>query len=135
MPATWTGLEPLKAWPPLEGSCPFPAVTSDLKTWPQRPPAESLHFPNPASLGFILWAFLFRTKCPCGCLEKAIERCRHGAWRAAWGMLAFLCFGVNSGIWRPAVFPLNKTACCQANLLLGGFSIARPTAVAALEEP
>lgn len=33
------------------------------------------------------------------------------------------------------MFPLNKTACCQPNLHLGGFSIARPTAVAALEEP
>lgn len=32
------------------------------------------------------------------------------------------------------MFPLNKTACCQADLHLGVFSMALSTAVAALEE-
>ena len=90
-----------------------------------RSSAENCHFPNPASLGFLF--------CECshsgqsaqvGCLERPVDRHRHGAWRAAWVMLAFLRFGVHSGIWRPAMFPRNKTAscgpCCQANLDLWG---------------
>lgn len=71
-----------------------------------------------------------------GCLEKPIGRCRNGAWRAALAMLAFLCFGVNSGIWRPAMFPLNMTACCQANLDVWSlFHQFQSIDVAALQEP
>ena len=59
-----------------------------------------------------------------GCLERPVGRRGPGVWRAAWVMLAFLRFGVHSGIWRPVMFPWNKTAscgfCCQADLDLWG---------------
>lgn len=74
-----------------------------------------------------------------GGLQKPIDRRGHGAWRAAWVMLAFLRVGVNSGIWRPATFPLHGTSChgscCQATLGLWSlFHRFQSTDMAALRE-
>lgn len=91
-----------------------------LNSGPEGHLKKNLHFLNPASLGFLFCKCSYsRQNAHMGCSEKPRDRHRHGAWRAAWVMLAFLCFGVNSGIRRPT-FLFNKTACrgscCQARL-------------------